>query len=101
MLLNRINAEIAAEREHIKGLNEEARQKAAEKFGKQSSRTANTQKKQTFQHRDQLHSGFRESNHSSFGAQNQEEEEEDKHQHRSSQYCQRCISNRSQFIFLF
>ena len=56
MLLNRINAEIAAEREHIKGLNEEARQKAAEKLEKQSNRTgaANTQKKQTFQHRDQL-----------------------------------------------
>ena len=56
MLLNRINAEIAAERDHIKGLNEDARQKAEEKLEKQSSRTgaANTQKKQTFKHRDQL-----------------------------------------------
>ena len=60
MLLNRINAEIAAEREHIRGPNEEARQKAAEKLEKQSSQTgaANTQKKQSFKHRDQLHPDF-------------------------------------------
>ena len=60
MLLNRINAEIAADREHIRGPNEEARQKAAEKLEKQSSQTgaANTQKKQSFKHRDQLPPDF-------------------------------------------